>query len=299
MLKTNWLRLILGMALLVVGDQLCAQDTLTLHSGRKIPFMRMLEFRDVVRVKDYEEGEMVDILPDSIMGYTQSLSESSYYLIFYFNEEGEREYLFVERYESGAIALFVDQRRGYSMFMQKEGLVKEVYDMHDNRRARDLRFLDFSLMLADDDTTFSYVNSSDFRFKPGDIRQAVQNYNLRNFEQSLSAEEPVRSTVYLYRTPYQKTKDRIRIELNGATHLLYINDFIQLDLPIEYPSRLTLYDKETRSDILIAGELKDQYYEVLYDSQSKAFRLDPKSGTELHFEFNGIKERVMDKFGRD
>ncbi|RJE71453.1 hypothetical protein BGP76_04965 [Reichenbachiella sp. MSK19-1] len=272
------------------------QDTLVLKSGKRIPFTRMVTYEDVVQVKDYNIKEMIDVLPDSIIGYSQAKKDEDYFMIFP-PETGS--YLFVERLMTGSITLYLDQYGGYVLYAKKNDELFELYDAHDNKREREEKLKTLKTLVADDAESYGYVSAPGFKLKNKEIQKVLYHYNERNYVERTPTADDVVGTVYLYRTQFQKTKNRVRVVLFGETHDLYIRDYIQLNIPIEYASRMLIYDRDIKSDLLITGELEDQYYELLYDGQKDEFVLEPKNGTEQHYEFYGIKEQVGEKMSGD
>lgn len=285
-----FIRVIGVMLFSMVSMSADAQDTLVLKSGRRVPFLRMQAYEDVVRVKDYEQNKMVDFLPDSILGYSQATKEEDYFLIF--DPSDPEQYLFVERILVGPITLYSYDKSGLALFAEKDGDIFEVYSLHASSEDQSTFQKDFVSLVSDDMESASYVSAAAYRHKQKEIELVVEHYNRRNHLDQLPDDDEIRGTVYLYRTRFQKTKDRIFVTLYGEAHDLYIEDFIQLEVPVRYPAKVILSDRYVSNEVLLTGELEDQFYEVLYDKRTKGFRLDPKDGTELHFEFYGIKDKV-------
>ncbi|PIB36885.1 hypothetical protein BFP72_16485 [Reichenbachiella sp. 5M10] len=292
----RWFKIILWIWVLVSATVGYAQDTLVLHSGRRVPFTRMSLYDDAVEVKDYEEQRWELYPPDSILGYSQALKEETYFLIQPEEVEG---YVFAERHEVGELTLYVDDQSGYRMYVERAGQFACVYDGKDNQREHAVKLERFVELVADDEESLAYVQAATFKYRPREIEKVIAYYNERNYTVQTLTDETVRGTIYLYRTRFQKTKKRIKIRQSGRYHELYINDFIQLHLPINYPTKLLLYDGSIQTEILVSGGLRDRFYEVLYDARSDDFRLDEKDGTELHYEFYGIKEKVGEKMAGD
>ncbi|MGL1886589.1 MAG: hypothetical protein OCD76_08755 [Reichenbachiella sp.] len=283
----------------LLSTPIFSQDTLVLRSGRRVPFTKINEYSDLIQVKDYQQNKLIDFLPESIIGYSQALKDETYFLIFEPEGQNRGEYLFVERLEVGVITLYAKERGGFTLYAEKNNSLFEIYNIQSNKTIKGDNLSQFKSIISDDQESEEYVSSSGFKFKTKEIQKVIQYYNRRNYQDHQPSSEDVLSTIYFYRTKFQKTKEKIRIKLNGQLHELYIEDFIQLDLPINHASKLTFFDSHVRNDIILSGGLKDQFYEVLYDPRDNVFQLDPKDGTELHFEFNGIKEKVINQIGKD
>lgn len=267
-----------------------AQDILVLNSGERIPFMRMQEYEDVIRIKDFEDGELVDYLPDSVLGYAEVNSEQDYFLIF--DPEDTTNYLFVERLIVGPITLYVYEKEGNALFAEKNGELKEVYNKYTKGEEAQDQFEQLLNMVSDDNMAFKAMRSAEYRHRLKDIEQLLMAYNQRNYEENPPVEDEILGSVYIYRTRFQKTKDPIHVTLFEESEEIWIEDFIHLQIPVNRPVRLLLADRYASNEVLLTGQLGEQFYEVLYDRRSEGFVLDDKSGTELQYEFYDIKRKV-------
>ena len=183
---------------------------------------------------------------------------------------------------------------GYTLYGEKGDRFEILFELSGGMEAKKKRMQIFSEMVSDDRESTAYVQDMSYKFK--EFLKVVKQYNRRNYQESKIIPN-VYGKVYLYRTRFQKTKNKIRLNYRGNQSELYINDFIQIELPVCKATRVTFLDSSTKNEIIMAGDLKDQYFEVLYDKKSNAFTLDPKDGSELIYEFFKIQEKVEKKVG--
>lgn len=281
----------------LAAGRLMAQDSLILKNNQHIPFVRLSMLGDEVEIKNGETRE-TEIYPcDSVYGYCEGMKERTYFLRK--DPESEGNYLFMNRLEVGSISLFENVGNDRGLYAAKGDRFERVFGLTDSKDIKLERLDLFKTFVEDDDESLSYIASNSFRHRWKDIVLVVQYYNRRNFIEREPASEDVKGAVYLYRTKFQKTDEVIKIRLNGQDHDLYIEDYIILNLPVDYASKLYLRDSEIKNEHVISGELLEQYFEVLYDSRTNTFRFDKKEGTELQFEFYKIRDKVQDRIKHD
>ncbi len=251
-------------------------------------FESMDQFLGLIEIVTPDE-ERLSFPGDSVLGFKDAVNDKSYYvkpLPGY-----DEEYTYLERVVKGKISLYENLAIGYQLYAEKDTTFALVYEASGPAIKEDGMDA-FLQMVSDDPISTAYVQDMGYRFK--EFLKVVRHYNRRNYKKS---SKPTRllGTVYLYRTPFQKTHEHIRVLCNGVKSELYINDFIQLDLPVTKPTRVTLFDSDVKNTVILAGNLHDQYYEVLYDKKTDSFVLDLKEGTELAYEFFKIRDKVDKK----
>ena len=271
-----------------------AQDTLVLKNGKRIAFMRMKQYSDGIEFKlANDDTELVLFQPDEILGYWNNSLEISKFLIFDPDQEGL--YYFAEREAVGAITIFTSKELGIKMYALKGNSMVKVWDSGDSRELMDQREASFEVLVKDDPISKGYVQENGYKHKSNEIIKVVNGYNIRNFVEPTTEMSKVTGKVFLYRTRFQKTQEVIRINNQGKLSELHIEDFIVIEVPILQPLKLRFFDTEHRTEQLVTGEMAQQFYEVIYDKQTNGFVLDKKSGTELHYEFYKIKDKVNKK----
>lgn len=290
--------IILFALILVINNSLYAQDSLVLRNNKRIPYTRLAMQDGLVEIKN-EVTKAFETYPcDSVYGYSEGMKERTYFLKRN-PEPDEMSHIFLKRLEVGPISLFESTGNVQSLYVEKGDKFEKILGLTESKAKKAERLEVFKTFVEDDIESMSYINSSSYKNRWKDITTVLQYYNRRNFEERNPTSNEVKGAVYLYRTQFQKTKEGIKIDLNGKSHDLYIEDYIILDLPVDYASLLTLRDSEVRSQRVISGELEEQYFEVLYDAKTNTFRFDKKEGTELRFEFFKIKDKVGKKITHD
>lgn len=275
-----------------------SQDSLVLRNNKRIPYSRLAMFNGEVEIKN-AETKAFEIYPcDSVYGYSEGMKERTYFLKKN-PETDEKSHLFLSRLEVGNVSIFEGTGNNQSLYAEKDGRLEKILSVTDSKSLKAERLEVFKSFVQDDDESLSYIASSSFKLRWKDIITVAQYYNKRNFRERTPSPNDVLGAVYLYRTQFQKTKEGIKIRLNGKSHDLYIEDYIILDLPVDYASMLSLRDSEVKNTHVISGELEEQFFEVLYDSKTNTFRFDKKGGTELQFEFYKIKDKVGKKISHD
>jgi len=270
-----------------------SQDSLMLKTGEMIPFVKLYQYDDAIELKAPYSKERISYYPDDVFGYYDILNQQSYYLLLNpEKEDNQFKHVFLERTTAGAIDVYIDNQRDYKMYLNKNGKTHLIYRTLEPYSSRKERIDTLKQLVIDDNECIDYIESHSFKLKPTEIQLVINQYNQRNFVDIGSTSREVTKQVFLYRTKFQKTKGVVRIWLNGKPHKLYIEDFIQVNIPVKYSSRITITDGTVSTDKIISANLAEQYFEVLYDSKTNSYLLDPKSGSELHFEFNRIKEKI-------
>ena len=284
-------KLILGSFLFLLCTPVLSQDTLYLKNGNKLPFENMDQFLGLIEVVTPDQ-ERLSFPGDSVLGYEDVLNSESYYIkpVPGYDEE----YTYLKRVAKGPISLFEDMTVGYTLYGEKGDTFEVLFEISGGAQAKKERLAIFEEMVADDQESVAYVQDMSYKFK--EFLTVVEHYNRRNFKPA-KKKTAHKGTVYLYRTRFQKTKDRIRVRYRSEQSDLYINDFIQIELPVSKATRVTFFDSSTKNEIIMAGDLKDQYFEVLYDKKSDTFILEPKDGSELIYEFFKIQDKVYKKTG--
>lgn len=289
--------ILLALVILTAGN-LFAQDSLVLKNNRRIPFARLSMLEGEIEIKNALTKEM-EIYPcDSVYGYSEGMKERTYFL----KKDPESEddhYLFMNRLQVGSISLFESVGSDRGLYASKGNRLEKVFGVTDSKAMREEQLATFKTMVEDDSESLSYLASGSFRHRWKDIELVVEYYNRRNFVAQEILDNDVIGKLYLYRTKFQKTDEVIKIRLNGKDHDLYIEDYIILNLPVDFASKLQLRDSEVKNELVISGELLEQYFEVLYDSKTNTFRFDKKEGTELQFEFYKIRDKVQDRITHD
>ena len=276
-----------------------AQDSLVLKTGQRIPFTRMAMYDGLVEIKHEETKEFHTYPFEEVYGYSEGMKEKTYFFKPNPESEEDDDYLVVKRLLVGNLSLFEGTGNNQSLYVEKGGEIKKVFEVTESKYEKGQRFEILKSFVSDDDESMAYLSSPDFRLKWKEIEKVVEYYNDRNYDKVTPKKDDVKGMVYLYRTQFQKTKDRIVIELHNNYHDLYIEDYIMLELPIDYASQLSLRDAEIKSTHILSGELIEQYFEVLYNSKTNTFRFDKKSGTELQYEFYKIRDMVGKKINHD
>lgn len=280
-----WLCLIL----LSVSD-IWAQDSLIYHNGRTVAYKKYNWIPHAVEILTYN-NEWISVPADSLLGINMIAKEKTYFCIENPDTTDHYSLLLVERIESGSINLYRSRVDGLKFYIQKNGKILDL--MSGNKDEGKAMLKSF---VANDIESITYINSRDFSLKWKQIALVVRKYNERNFVHHDREKFEAKGTVYLYRTNFQDTKNRIKIDGYGEIHDLYINDFIVLDIPIEYPTRFKVYDGNNNNEVTVVGEFQDQYYEVHFDERRGSFVFDLKSGSELLYEFSKISNMVDDNF---
>ncbi|WP_109831030.1 hypothetical protein [Reichenbachiella versicolor] len=270
------------------------QDTLIMKDGRRIAFMKMWQYTDGIELKMADDSDNILVHPDSILGYWNNSKELSYFMVKDPDAKEGYEYIFTEREQVGAVSLFTTHTTD-KMFALKGGQMVKIWDSYDRKDMMDARGASFRLLFSEDSESMAYLNDPKYKHSPKEISHVVRYYNLRNYQDPDPVLSRVKGKVLIYRTRFQKTKDVIKINNRGKIGELHINDFNVFEVPILQPLKLTFYDGVSRTDILISAEMSEQYFEVLYDKKTNGFRLDEKTGTELQYEFFGIRDKVQKK----
>lgn len=294
------MRLIALFTLLILAHTTAfAQDSLVLKTGQRIPYARMTVYDGQVEIKHQVTKEYHQFPCEEVYGYSEGMKERTYF--FKSNPESSdvNDYLVVKRLLVGKLSLFEGTGNNQSLYLEKDEIMNKVFDVTESKSARLNRLDVLKSFVDDDDESIAYINSSGFKLKWKEIETVVGYYNKRNFEAEPYSEEDVLGMVYLYRTQFQKTKDRIVVRMNGEDHDLYVEDFIMLEMPIDHASKLYLRDSEIKSTHVMSGELEEQFFEILYDSKTNTFRFDKKDGTELQYEFYKIRDKVGKKITHD
>lgn len=276
---------------MLIAFATCAQDSLVLVNGHRIAFTKMKEFPNRIEILT-REGELREFSPDSILGISEPDKRKQFYLKLNPDEDDPYNYLFVQRLVSGTVSLYEKTKGADAIYLEKNNRFEMVFDPIERGEEKLARFEVFKSFFEDDMESMSYIESPSFVYKFKEIMVVLEHYNPRNLEVRIPRDEHVRGKIYLYRTKFQKTKSGLKIKYFDGAHDLYIEDFIQLEAPVNYPSQITVYDDFYKTDILISGDLEDQFYEVLYDKKSNGFILDSKKGTELYMEIVNIREKV-------
>lgn len=290
---------ILLVFLYIVQFGAVAQDSLVLKTGQRIPFTRLSVFDGQVEIK-HEATKEYHLFPcEEVYGYSEGMKQRTYFFKPNPESDEQNEYLELKRLYVGSLSLFEGTGNNQSLYIEKGGVFKKVFGVTESKSEKAQRLKTLVSLVNDDQESIAYISSSGFKFKWKEIEKVVEYYNQRNFVQVEPDGADVFGMVYLYRTQFQKTKDRIVIEMNGEDHDLYLEDFIMLEMPIDYASKLYLRDSEIRSTHVMSGELEEQYFEILYDSKTNTFRFDKKDGTELQYEFYKIRDKVGKKITHD
>ncbi|WP_422361067.1 hypothetical protein [Reichenbachiella sp.] len=276
-----------------------AQDSLVLKTGQRIPYTRMSIYEDQVEIKHEETKEFHIFSCDDVYGYSEGMKERTYFIKSNPEEDNWGNFLTLKRVLVGKISLFESTGNNQSLYAEKDGRFEKIFSVTESKSQKQQRLDVLKSFVSDDEESMAYISSSGFKFKWKEIEIVASYYNKRNHDERMPTEEDVMGWVYLYRTQFQKTKDRIVIEMYGEDHDLYLEDYIILPMPIDYASKLSLRDSEIRSTHIMSGELEEQYFEVLYDSKSNTFRFDKKNGTELQYEFYKIRDKVGKKITHD
>lgn len=275
-----------------------SQDSLVLKNNKRMSYSRLAMFNGEIEIKNTQTKAFETYPCDSVYGYSEGMKEKTYFLKPN-PEPDEAGHLFVKRLEVGSVSLFEGTGNNQSLYAEKEGRFEKILGLTESKSSKAERLEVFKSLVQDDAESLSFMASSSFKYRWKDIIKVVQYYNRRNYDEREPSPNQVRGAVYLYRTKFQKTKEVIKIFLNGKKHDLYLEDYIILNLPVDYASKLTLKDSEVKNDLVISGELIEQYFEVLYDSKTNTFRFDKKEGTELRYEFYKIKDKVGDRVNHD
>lgn len=276
-----------------------AQDSLVLKTGQRIPFSRMATLEDQVEIKHEQTEEFHTFSFKEVYGYSEGMKEKTYFFKPNPEPEDEEDFLMVQRLLVGNLSLFEGTGNNQSLYMQKEGRMGKVFGVTDSKYKQEKQFKILKSFVSDDEVSVAYISSAGFKFKWKEIIKVAEYYNDRNFKERKPKAEDVFGWVYLYRTQFQKTKERLVIRMHDEDHDLYLEDYIILNLPIDYASKLYLRDSEVSSTHVMSGELVEQYFEVLYDSKTNTFRFDKKTGTELQYEFYKIRDKVGKKIVHD
>lgn len=291
-----FLLFILSLGINTIG---VAQDSLVLKTGQRIPFTRLSIFDDIVEIKHEDTKEFHEFPCADVYGYSEGMKERTYFLKPNPEEDGRGNYLILKRALIGNISLFEGTGNNQALYVEKGDQFEKVFGVTEAKNQRMERLEKLKSFVNDDAESMAYISSSGFKFKWKEIITVATYYNKRNYDDKIPDGDEVMGWVYLYRTQFQKTKDRIVIEMHGKDHDLYLEDYIILPMPIDYASKLSLRDSEIRSTHIMSGELEEQYFEVLYDSKTNTFRFDKKEGTELQFEFYKIRDKVGKKITHD
>ncbi|MEO9965734.1 MAG: hypothetical protein ABJF11_08100 [Reichenbachiella sp.] len=268
-----------------------SQDSLVLKNGKRIAYTRLVMYDDQVEIKNEQTKEFETYPCELVYGYSEGMKERTYFLKSNPESEGSG-YFFLKRLKVGRVSLFENTGNDQSLYVEKDGRFEKALGLTEKKSKKVERLETFKSFVADDDESLAYIASSGFKFGWKDISRVIEYYNKRNFIEREPSGDDVYGYVYLYRTQFQKTKQGIKITLNGQQHDLYIEDYIILSLPVAYASMLHLRDSEVNSTQILSGELEEQYFEVLYDSKTNTFKFDKKEGTELRYEFFKIKDKV-------
>ncbi|SMD34554.1 hypothetical protein SAMN04488029_2071 [Reichenbachiella faecimaris] len=291
--------LVLFFFLILFQNFVFAQDSLVLKTGERIPYTRMAVLEDQVEIKHEVTKEFHAFPYDAVYGYSEGMKEKTYFFKQNPETEGGNDYLVVRRLCVGNLSLFEGTGNNQSLYMEKGERLEKVFEVTESKSEKLQRLEILKSFVNDDAESMAYITASGFKFKWKEIETVVEYYNKRNFDEASSSSADVVGTVYLYRTQFQKTKDRIVIKMNGEDHDLYLEDFIMLEMPIDYASKLYLRDSNIRSTHVMSGELEEQYFEILYDAKTNTFRFDKKEGTELQYEFYKIRDKVGKKITHD
>jgi len=276
-----------------------AQDSLVLKTGQRIPYTRLSILDDRVEIKHEETKEFHEYPCAEVYGYSEGMKERTYFIKPNPEEDGRGNYLILKRALIGNLSLFEGTGNNQSLYMEKEGRIEKVFGVTESKNQRMERLEILKSFVSHDEESMAYISSSGFKYKWKEILTVATYYNSRNYDEKVPDGNDVMGWVYLYRTQFQKTKDRIVIEMYGEDHDLYLEDYIILPMPIDYASKLSLRDSEIHSTHIMSGELEEQYFEVIYDSKSNTFRFDKKTGTELQYEFYKIRDKVGKKITHD
>lgn len=291
--------IILFTVLILAHTYTSAQDSLVLKTGQRIPYTRMSVFNGQVEIKHEETKEFHQYPCQEVYGYSEGMKERTYFFKPNPESTDENDYLVLQRLYVGKLSLFEGTGNDQSLYMEKGEILKKVFGVTESKYEKEERLETLKSFVNDDEESMAYINSAGFKFKWKEIETVVEYYNKRNFEATPYSEDDVYGMVYLYRTQFQKTKDRIVIEMNGEDHDLYLEDFIMLEMPIDHASKLYLRDSEIKSTHVMSGEMEEQFFEILYDSKTNTFRFDKKDGTELQYEFYKIRDKVGKKITHD
>lgn len=294
--------IILFLALFALSFVSQSQDSLILVTGKRIAYSKIDFEADHIKIKAIEEDEKLIFPPDSIMGFCSPINETNYYLKPYEESNNGWSYQFLERLEVGRINLFEKSASegqpeftygAIFLYMEKDGRFECVFATNATGDKKDEKFEAFTSFVNDDEESLDYIRDASFKFKIDEIIKVVQYYNRRNFIHNDPATGDVHGKVIFYRTKFQKPKSGITLELYGERHKLYINDFIQLNIPIEYATKFTIHGDYLNNDELLAAEFNDQFFEVVLDKKTNTFHFEKKEGSEAQYEFYKIKRKVV------
>ncbi|MGL1888356.1 MAG: hypothetical protein OCD76_17705 [Reichenbachiella sp.] len=268
-----------------------SQDSLVLKTGATIAFQKIYQTDDQIEILTMDKEEQ-SYSCKNIFGYYDVTNDASFYLLRDSDSDDENPYIFLDRTQLGAINIYINNGREYAIYLEKDDQLRLVYSDSDSKDQFDKRINVLKSYVSDDKVTLDFIDSKDFKLKSGIIETIVTDYNKRNYKDRQLSKADLTKMVYLYRTKFQKSKENIRVTLHGQSYELEIEDYVALPVPVKYPSKLTLADEYSTTEMIISSQLTDQYYEVYYDKRSDSFLLDLKTGSELHYEFNKIKEKV-------
>ncbi|MFY0626097.1 MAG: hypothetical protein JXR07_07380 [Reichenbachiella sp.] len=274
---------------LMVVDDCFSQDSLLLSSGKRVPYLQLKKYPDSIGVKTLDKN-FVYYQPEDVFGYSESLKEKGYFLKTNPEEGDIFSYVFVDRIISGRITLFEKMKGGVSMYFEKDGRFEKIFDPVEFKEEKENRFKTFTSFFEDDQESMKYILDPDFSFKFKEVFRATEFYNLRNHKEVLPSQDDLKGKVFLYRTKFQKRQGNVVVKYFDGINYLRIEDFIELSLPLEYPTRITVSDDFYETDIILTGEFEDQYYELLYDKKTNGFIIEAKGGSELYMEFSRIQD---------
>lgn len=283
------------MIVLATPMQLMAQDTLILANGRRAAYVNIAQYADAIEITDLNSWTET-FAPDSVVGYCST----SYGITYYRKPDpsGLSKYLMLSRALAGEISLYENNRGVYELYIEKGDRFEKIMDATFTREGEEQAFEVFKSFVEDDEQSLAYISQKKFSFKFDEIMLVAEYYNRRNFERQQPDALDLRGRVYLYRTKFQKFKTGLNVRAYGKDHEIFVEDYIQLELPIEYPSRLTIHDDFLRSEVIVSGDLTDRYYEIVYDNKSNSFVIEEKTGSELQYEFNNIRDKVAREAGK-
>lgn len=278
------------------------QDSLVLVTGKRIAYSKIDFEPDHIRIKAFSSREKLIFSPDSVLGFCSPTRELNYYIKPYKEATNGLSYQFLEKIKTGKINLYIksgtDGQPEFTfgntyLYMEKDGLLECVFASNALGGKKLLIYDVFAGFVEDDEESAAYVSDAAFKLKMDEVIKVTEYYNRRNSSEQDPKPEDVMGRVFLYRTRFQKPKRGISISLYGEQHKLYINDFIQLNLPVEYATKFTISDDYLNNSQLLSGDFTDQYFEVTYDKKNNIFSFEKKEGDEVQYEFYTIKKNVM------
>lgn len=285
-----------------------AQDSLVLKTGERIGIKKVQYTPQEIVLKSLPDGEVHAYPWQEVLAKISSKHDNDFFIKPYPNSKSGLDYQMLERIESGPLNLYIKKSSkgqiektldNFHLYLEKGDRIEQVYVSNaGGKRKKDL-FNKFKSFMYDDADAIFYVDGPTFKQRLEEIRTAVQKYNLANHEDTTPQSNDVVGNVILYRTNLQKSKEGLRIFLQGERHFLYIDDFISLRVPINRPVKLRIKDSKHESERILTAAFNDLYYEVSFDDYSGKFVFEKKEGEELQYEFYKIKSATKDKLTKE